>query len=452
MKYEGHFLLWYIIILPFAKLGFPYFSMNIVSWIITCISVWLILDKAPFKFYKKALLIFTLPLLYLYPVVSRCYCLIPLAIVLMCMFYKDRKEKPFRYLISVVILANTHVIMLGMVGVVLLEFLFELYKDSKNENRIEIKKRIKSFIITVVLLILSMLPLLSCLTTNSEIGEDGNLAIKVFNTFIYYPLELVIKLFLHSKINIIIAAIVIVTASATLFFESKNNLLCYIKIFICVLWQCAIYSFIYTLSDQRAATIIFILLYYKWIYKCNETKYGKYEKRIVNIGWIILLVLNIFTGLLFVAKYEFNYNYSNAFELGNYINENIKENSVILNGPRAEFNSSIIPYINKDVKFYQIEGERYFSYTIWDEINKLEVNFEDIKNLKKHFDKEDNLYYVYCYGKFSKENPDINKNEQNMIDECMQKGIFKLEYYTETISITNENYILYKIDLTNFDF
>ena len=34
MKYEGHFMLWYLILMPFAKLGFPYFTMNIISCII----------------------------------------------------------------------------------------------------------------------------------------------------------------------------------------------------------------------------------------------------------------------------------------------------------------------------------------------------------------------------------------------------------------------------------
>lgn len=35
MKYEGHFLLWYFILMPFAKNGFPYITTNILSWLIT---------------------------------------------------------------------------------------------------------------------------------------------------------------------------------------------------------------------------------------------------------------------------------------------------------------------------------------------------------------------------------------------------------------------------------
>lgn len=126
IKYEGHFLLWFFILMPFAKSGFPYITTNIISWLITCLSVWLILRKAPFAFYKRVLLVFTFPLLYLYPVISRCYCLIPLAIVLMSINYKDRKEEPFRYLLSIVLLLNTHIIMAGMVIVVCIDYLIEL--------------------------------------------------------------------------------------------------------------------------------------------------------------------------------------------------------------------------------------------------------------------------------------------------------------------------------------
>ena len=78
MKYEGHFLPWYLIIMPFAKLGLPFKTVNIISWAITGLSAWLMLRYLPCKKYKRVMLIFTLPMVYLYPVVARCYCLIPL--------------------------------------------------------------------------------------------------------------------------------------------------------------------------------------------------------------------------------------------------------------------------------------------------------------------------------------------------------------------------------------
>lgn len=49
MSYEGHPPLWHLILMPFAKLGFPYITESIISWAIMCITTWLILTKSPFK-------------------------------------------------------------------------------------------------------------------------------------------------------------------------------------------------------------------------------------------------------------------------------------------------------------------------------------------------------------------------------------------------------------------
>lgn len=45
MKYEGHSFLWYFIIAPFAKLGFPVGMQNYISCCFAIITVYLILKK-----------------------------------------------------------------------------------------------------------------------------------------------------------------------------------------------------------------------------------------------------------------------------------------------------------------------------------------------------------------------------------------------------------------------
>lgn len=445
MKYEGHFLLWYLILMPFAKLGFPYCTTNIISWLITCISVWLILDKAPFKFYKRAIFIFTFPLLYLFPIISRCYCLIPLAIVLMCIFYKNRKEKPFRYLLSVVLLANTHVIMLGMVGVVLLDYIFEIYKDSKSISVKEKKKRIYYLIITIILLIITMLPLVGCLSTNQTIGTTRNyddFISKIITAIFYWPLKLVMMLFSLISSNIVLLSFIFFMIFLLLFDEIRNYPLVYLKVFVSIMWQCLIYSFIYGTSLQRVSTIIFILFYFKWVntYE-NKKKIDEMDKKISDIIFQVLVIANIVTGILYVTFYEIPCNYSNAYQIGNYINEEISDGSIILNGPRVEFTSSVIPYVKNDVKFYHITGNRYFSYAIWDTQNKLNIELDDIKNLSNIFGENQKLYYIYC------KNKDSYGKEKDLIKECIEKGIFKELYSTDDASIYAENYILYEVNL-----
>ena len=77
MSYEGHPPVWHIILLPFAKLGFPYITESFISWIIMVITACIVFFKLPFKKEIKILVLLTFPFLYLYPTISRSYCLIP---------------------------------------------------------------------------------------------------------------------------------------------------------------------------------------------------------------------------------------------------------------------------------------------------------------------------------------------------------------------------------------
>ena len=455
MKYEGHFILWYLILMPFAKLGFPYFTINIISWIFTIAAVWLILDKAPFKFYKRVLLIFTFPLIYLFPVLSRCYCLIPLAICSMSIFYKDRKEKPFRYILSIILLANTHIIMMGMVGVVLIDFFIESCKEFKNISHKDKKKRIYSLIITIVLLIITILPLVGCLGANKDIGNNNSFINKIVLAVFCYPFILLMEIFNYFMSNIFMISLAFILTCIVLFYEIKNHPIIYLKIFLCTMWQCIIYSFIFSSSLQRASTIIFILLYYKWIntYKNNnKIKEKKIQnnqmiQNIQEISWIVLAILNILVGVLYVSIYEIPFKCSYSYEIGNYINEHLNDRSIILNGSRGEYTSSIIPHIKKDIRFYQITGNRYFSYAILDEKNKSDLDYSDFQNLSSAFDNEQELYYIYCNDKSDVGNKAIEYKEKEIIEMLIDKGVLKELYFTEDKSLYKENYILYEVNL-----
>lgn len=213
------------------------------------------------------------------------------------------------------------------------------------------------------------------------------------------------------------------------------------------MWQCLIYSLIYGASLQRVSTIIFILLYFKWINTYKENKKIKdIGKRVTDIFLIVLVIGNIIGGILYVAIYEIPYNCSNAYQMGYYINEKLSDESIILNGPRVEFTSSIIPYIKRNIKFYHITGNRYFSYAIFDNQNKLDIELDDIRELSNIFDRDQKLYYIYCNEKFDAGEEEIEYVEENLIEECVNRGIFKELYFTDNESIYKENYVIYEVN------
>ncbi len=115
VKYEGHPFLWHLILMPFAKLGFSYIIQSIISLIFMWMFAWLLLKKSPFKMFVKIIILFSLPIIYSYPVISRNYSLIPIALSIIAILYKERNEKKIRYILSILFLAYTHVLMWGLV-------------------------------------------------------------------------------------------------------------------------------------------------------------------------------------------------------------------------------------------------------------------------------------------------------------------------------------------------
>ncbi len=453
MKYEGHFLLWYLILMPFAKSGFPYVTTNIISWLITCMSVWFLLCKAPFKFYIRTLLIFTFPFLYLYPVVSRCYCLIPLAVVLMSVFYKDRREKPLRYCLSIVLLLNTHIIMAGMVVVVFGDYLIELYGSWNKLTEKEKQKAITSIFVAVILMLGSVFPLFGCLSANKAINQGSLVSspLQISEAFFRYPIQILKELYgilgNYKSSFIIIFTIMLIT----LCFELKTSPTNCLRIWLCVIWQCLIYALIFGLSLQRASTIVFIVLFYKWInaFKYHDVKsaLNNLESKLKRICWVSLVLINVIGGMLFVGTIDIPHNYSNAHDIANYINNNLEENSIIINGSHVEFTTSIIPYVKKDVKFYHVPGKRYFTFTIWDNMNKLDITFEDIKKFTTFFDagNKDKFYYIFCTGKGNYFN---SAEEIGLIEKLLKNNILVKLYSTNALSFFSEDYVLYKLNFS----
>lgn len=139
--YEGHPGLWHLALMPFAKLGLPYeLSLSFVSYIFTALAIGIILWKAPFKRIIRLIMPFTYFMFYQYSVISRPYCMMMLAFVLIALFYKSRNHNPGRYIASMAFLCATSaygiVIAGGLCVAWLLEMWLESAKNDMQESRI----------------------------------------------------------------------------------------------------------------------------------------------------------------------------------------------------------------------------------------------------------------------------------------------------------------------------
>ncbi|MBO5485331.1 MAG: hypothetical protein J5988_00145, partial [Eubacterium sp.] len=97
IKYQGHPCLWYFIVMPFAKLGLPFKTLSVISFLIMSVSAGIFVYRAPFCCITKAVCLISPVFSYYYPVVARNYCLIALLMILLAVFHPKRNDRPVIY-------------------------------------------------------------------------------------------------------------------------------------------------------------------------------------------------------------------------------------------------------------------------------------------------------------------------------------------------------------------
>ena len=458
LKYEGHFLLWYLILCPFAKLGFPYHTMNVISWLFCSIALYLFLKKAPFSLKIKILVAFSYPFLYGYSIISRCYCLIPLALILICLNYKDKIEKPFSYLASILFLSNTHIVVEIFVCILIVDYIFELQKRWNSLNT-DIKQKHKlGIMFFIVFMFLSFYPLLSCLSACQETKITPLTPLIQFMIFAFYPFvsfyeffrHLILIRFLNYQLIFYMVCTIFIYYIFYLWFKYEKR--SFYWFLICYLYQIFIYIYIYPFNMFTKYTLFFFVITINWIFNIkNQNLISKQnsinQKPAIKIFWGLCGIHSILTILSFLLiPTVFIYSYTK--EMADFINQNVPQNSIICIGGNFSKASSLIPYIHNDknIKFYQLPAERFLTYTIWDEKNRYVLNENTIHNLKK-FD-SDNIYYI-SYDKGYFDNYCANDNELLFAyeNELENNGILECIIDMDGQQVMDEEYKLYKVNM-----
>jgi len=184
--YEGHPPLWHLILLPFAKLGAPYeLSLTVVSLVFAGAAVGLIIWRSPFPRIVRLLLPFTYFFFYQYGVISRPYCVMMLAFMLLAMAYPGRNEKPGRYTLCLMLLCLTSAYGIVIAGGLAIVWVWEIW------DRQNIGKFLKTFpkdkriwwlaalLVLALLLIAEIMPRGDTFATNnlSEVEDKNGLLI-----------------------------------------------------------------------------------------------------------------------------------------------------------------------------------------------------------------------------------------------------------------------------------
>ena len=140
MRWEGHFVPWYLMLHVFAANGGPVLCMSLLSWALMAAAGAVFVFRAPFSLPLKALVLSSAGMLFWYPVVARCYAPIPLLLFVLAACYPARLKRPLLYGFLIACLTNTHAYFEGFCGVVFVLWAFDAWKRRAELPRRELRR------------------------------------------------------------------------------------------------------------------------------------------------------------------------------------------------------------------------------------------------------------------------------------------------------------------------
>lgn len=357
IKIEGHPIFWHLIIFPFVKLGVSAVSMQFAGLFISYCAAAYMLFKSPFNKITKFLVVMSSAMVYLYPIVVRNFVLIPIILFILADIYDKRKEHPYWFSTILILLSNTHFLVLCFCFINMLIFAFELIKERKKA------------LISIGLFILNGIYLYyfyhSSLSESQSYYTYSQNTLPILDAISNFSMIFFQYPFINPYINIFLFYSLFSVIFFRIFKISK-------KVFSILLFAFIAHFYIYYkvwfdgAITQKAYLLLFILLFCYWI--TNKIKRDVILDIVVSAIFLINAIFSIYN-----VKFEVLYNYSGAKEAAKYIKNNLNEEQVFCTVGYAYLFTSISAYL-PDKKFFSINENKYTSYYDFSRIKKINRN------------------------------------------------------------------------------
>ncbi|MBR1734870.1 MAG: hypothetical protein IJ730_05420 [Alphaproteobacteria bacterium] len=436
---EPHPLLWEIILAPFSQNNFPVITLNIISLVIVSLAVFLLVRFAPFNLFVKIIFILSNAFFYYNPVIARDYCLIPLAIVLIGIFYNKRHERSLIYGLVLAFLAQTHFLMYGLLGILSLGFIVEEIKSERKIGKTILN--ILKILVPLGLSVVTVLPMVFGSLKNQAImtgaAFENNMVLQLSlsssiehaifgldNTVLNIMAIVFMVLFIVSLLseNVKVAVYAIVSFAFWFFvmgviyrgyqtFEQKCSILTLFVI---------ISAWILTLEPKKEKENVFS----KILNFSEIIKFLRLHIRNPSVVFMVILTMMTIPHAMVNAFSDLELPFTSSKENAEFINS-LPENSVIVEGDFPAYNQIDVAtrsqITNKDVKFYNMMFDSLIDHNIdlkynnqyVEELYNMDLAAEDktIAKLDELSLEYENVYYMQssrrtsCSG-FEKTIPD----------------------------------------------
>ncbi len=394
MSVEGHPCLWYFLLLPLTRAGLPILSMCVLSCVLMVLAAAIFLWRSPFPGWLRALLLFTPLFTYMYPVISRSYALAFLFMVCLAALEKKKWEHPWLYCIFLGLLVQTHVIMVGMAGIMSFVFLVQrmcrFHKDG-----------LKSLVRRLLPLLLPLCSFFWLLVQFAHIKESASMDVErmtlgEFWHGLWQTLPYTMSMYMEiggTRALWLAAAVLALCIYAVLRRHLWGETVCF---FGGIGAQMVIYTGINGPTGQRALTWFLLFLWYLWVcldrvkdmqnaaeWKSGvpntDAKTGK-EEAVYKIRRFLcrnefclalLPTLAVTMWLCSVRLYPYmikdmHMQFSDAGQVAKAVEAVVPENGTVVMTDAATAPSVAAYLTHKGIRIFCPQQNTYVTYTNWD--------------------------------------------------------------------------------------
>jgi hypothetical protein len=434
LSIKGHPGLWYMILLPFAKLGFPYFTMSLVHWVIGVISCGTILFRAPLSKPIKLLFVFSYFMIFEYIIPARNYSLTILMLSLISIFYKQRFDKPLLFSFLIFLLFNTNTHSFGAAFALTVLYFAEGYK---NQIIPAIKYGLLIMTAGLISVIIQLVPsdqVQSDQTVNSSF-LPGNLMDCIWNILTGIQNSFIP---VHGEYEELKVALVFSLFFILLLIIHFKKIYPFLFLFISSSWLFYIFCAKLSGSWRHEGLILVFSFFSLWIATFYNDRYPFLKEKAWNelknmyTGFLMIcLGISVMFGLSCLRK-EFQYDFSGSEKTAGFILKNNLQDKEIACYPSWRA-SALSPYL-PNTKLWFVERKEYGTFFTLDSVFKKDGN--DLS----HVEVISRLHEKYPQGALLLLNEPLSLREQ---EQFTSKLLFR---NTEFIwGVNDEIFFLYEI-------
>lgn len=452
---EGHPCLWFFFLKVCQITGFPFRYASLLSVAIMSIATGLFLWKSPFSLVTKTCVVLSPLFFYYNPVICRIYALLCLFIVLLCVCWPCRREKPILYGVIIAVLFQSHVLIAGLsIGCLLETLLFDrnLFK----------RRHIIGFGIPVLSLICMVFELHQSKDTESFIRIDVDYVLSRLNSNkIPEYCDSVTRKFdyNHTQIGnyclwiwlaLLLIFVIWIIRDARFRITSRSASV----VSICgIMYYWGIIILIRA-ADHIQMSIVFlmILLFFMWTIlsterepcPCEMPNASREAKAVNNIKYkYVIETIFMISCILMIPKSawidpraDIHGQFSGSLEAAELLEENAPERSVIVMH-NDMYSTSIAAYLyesNKEYLLWDIDNGCEYTIHKWGRSNKRIITPETIyESICEDLRGNKSVYYVRGVG--------------SLDSELISVGEIDLVGRGEVPNTWNEYYQIYRINI-----